>query len=80
MRMPDYEKAGWLADKIPAYGDYAKCAANLLRKQADQIVTITAALRMAKEALILVDEYKWPIHPKAREAIATITEALESGE
>lgn len=49
MSMTDYEKAGWLADKIPAYGDYAKCAANLLRKQADQIVTISAALLECEE-------------------------------
>jgi len=44
-----------------------------------RIDTLTAALRVAKEALTLVDEYKWPIHTKAREAIATINEALENG-
>lgn len=31
------EYVGWLADKIPAYGDYAKEAAQVLRQQADEI-------------------------------------------
>ena len=31
------DQAYWLADKIPAYGDYAKEAANVLRRQADDI-------------------------------------------
>jgi hypothetical protein len=30
--MPDYEKAGWLADKIPAYGDYLAAAVEDLKK------------------------------------------------
>lgn len=35
--MTGYERAYWLADKIPACGDYAKEAAELLKKQADEI-------------------------------------------
>ena len=31
------EKAYWIADKIHAYGDYAKEAAMILQKQADEI-------------------------------------------
>ena len=31
------DQAYWLADKIPAYGDYAKEAAFVLRRQADEI-------------------------------------------
>ena len=40
--MSDKEKAYWLADKIPAYGDYAKEAADILRKQADEIEKLKA--------------------------------------
>lgn len=35
--MSDKDRAYWLADKIPAYGDYAKEAAFVLRQQADRI-------------------------------------------
>lgn len=35
--MKDKDLAYWLADKIPAYGDYAKETARVLRKQADEI-------------------------------------------
>lgn len=35
--MRGIDQAYWLADKIPAYGDYAKEAANVLRRQADDI-------------------------------------------
>ena len=40
--MDDYEKAYWLADKIPAYGDYAKEAAAVLKRQADRIRKLDA--------------------------------------
>lgn len=42
--MTDHERAYWLADKIPAYGDYAKEAACVLRKQADEIDRLTREL------------------------------------
>lgn len=35
--MTGKDLAYWLADKIPALGDYAKEAAEVLRKQADEI-------------------------------------------
>jgi len=35
--MTPREYAGWLADKIQAYGDYAKEAASVLIRQADEI-------------------------------------------
>lgn len=35
--MKGKDRAYWLADKIPAYGDYAKEAALVLRQQADEI-------------------------------------------
>ena len=35
--MDDHELAYWLADKIPACGDYAKQAALVLTKQADEL-------------------------------------------
>lgn len=42
--MTNHDKAHWLADKIPAYGDYAKEAALVLRKQADEIERLREAL------------------------------------
>lgn len=36
----DTEQAEWLADKLPAYGDYAKEAAELLRKLAGELSAI----------------------------------------
>lgn len=35
--MRGIDQAYWLADKIPAYGDYAKEAANVLRRQAYEL-------------------------------------------
>ncbi len=35
--MRGIDQACWLADKIPAYGDYAKEAANVLRRQAHEL-------------------------------------------
>lgn len=35
--MRGIDQAYWLADKIPAYGDYAKEAANVLRRQAHEL-------------------------------------------
>ena len=35
--MKGKDRAYWLADKIPSYGDYAKEAAIVLRQQADEI-------------------------------------------
>jgi D-alanyl-D-alanine dipeptidase len=35
--MNNRDKAYWLADKIPALGDYAKEAAQVLKKQAEEI-------------------------------------------
>ena len=43
--MTPKEKAYWLADKIPAYGDYAKEAAQVLCRQADEIDRLQTALR-----------------------------------
>ena len=40
--MTDKEHAYWLADKIPAYGDYAKEAAQVLQLQADEIERLQA--------------------------------------
>lgn len=44
MDMTDNERAYWLADKIPACGDYAKEAARMLKKQADEIERMRDAL------------------------------------
>lgn len=41
--MAGKELAYWLADKIPALGDYAKEAAEVLRKQADEIERLNSA-------------------------------------
>ena len=35
--MNQIEKLGWLADKIPAFGDYGKDCANEMRKAAEKI-------------------------------------------
>lgn len=40
--MTPREYAGWLADKIPAYGDYAKEAGAVLVRQADDIEALQA--------------------------------------
>ena len=42
--MEGKDLAYWLADKIPACGDYAKQAAQVLRKQADDIERLQAEL------------------------------------
>jgi hypothetical protein len=42
--MEGKDRAYWLADKIPAYGDYAKEAALVLRQQADEIERLRAEL------------------------------------
>lgn len=44
--MTPKEHAEWLADKIPAYGDYAKEAALVLRRQAAEIERLQNALRL----------------------------------
>jgi hypothetical protein len=44
-----HEKAYWLADKIPAYGDYAKEAALILMRQADEIERLRSQGGTAKE-------------------------------
>jgi len=44
--MTPHEKAYWLADKIPAYGDYAKEAAWLLKRQAAEIEQLRGALHL----------------------------------
>jgi len=49
--MTPKEYAGWLADKIPAYGDYAKEAALLLMRQADEIERLRGAMLMAASML-----------------------------
>ena len=41
--MRGIDQAYWLADKIPAYGDYAKEAANVLRRQAHELERLLAA-------------------------------------
>ena len=38
--MRGIDQAYWLADKIPAYGDYAKEAANVLRRQAYELESL----------------------------------------
>ena len=42
--MTGKDRAYWLADKIPAYGDYAKEAAISLRIQADEIEHLRARI------------------------------------
>ena len=39
------EYAGWLADKIPAYGDYAREAAFVLVRQAEEIELLRSILK-----------------------------------
>lgn len=43
--MKDKDLAYWLADKIPAYGDYAKEAALVLRQQSDEIERLRSTLQ-----------------------------------
>lgn len=43
------ERAEWLADKIPVYGDYAKEAAIVLRHQADEIERLRSGIRRLTE-------------------------------
>lgn len=53
--MEGKDKAYWLADKILAYGDYAKEAAEVLRQQADEIERLRETLVGIKDA----DWRKW---------------------
>lgn len=48
--MTKYERAYWLADMIQAYGDYAKEAGELLKKQADEIERLRKTLAGISEA------------------------------
>lgn len=57
--MQGKDRAYWLADKIPALGDYAKEAAIVLREQADEIERLTATLVLARDWL----PYHEPSHP-----------------
>lgn len=49
--MNAYDHAYWLADKIPAYGDYAKEAAWLLCRQADEIRALRHTLAQSTPEL-----------------------------
>lgn len=50
------DKLGWLADKIPAFGDYGKDCANTMRRAADEITKLRAELESAtKDA----ENYLW---------------------
>lgn len=42
MRMPLADELRWLADKIPAFGDYAKDCANTMYRAADRIEALQA--------------------------------------
>jgi hypothetical protein len=42
--MKGKDRAYWLADKIPAYGDYAREAALVLQQQADEIERMRALI------------------------------------
>lgn len=58
--MSEYkDRAYWLADKIPACGDYAHEASVLLRKQSAVLELATTTLRIiaANPANYLVPEY-----------------------
>ena len=52
----DAQQAEWLADKIPAYGDYAKEAAGMLRKLVAQIAAKDAELAEAHQLLIEAED------------------------
>lgn len=47
-----HDHAYWLADKIPALGDYAKEAAWLLCDQADRLAEVNSENERLREALI----------------------------
>ena len=46
--MDPHTYAYWLADKIPALGDYAKEAAQVLRRQADQLLEVAEECNQAR--------------------------------
>ena len=49
--MRGIDQAYWLADKIPAYGDYAKEAANVLRRQAYELERLHKENEKLRDAL-----------------------------
>lgn len=80
--MRGIDQAYWLADKIPAYGDYAKEAANVLRRQADDIESMHALLSecaphvfSAAEAEHLLDGFR-PQRRPMDDLVARVRAAL----
>lgn len=53
--MEGKDLAYWLADKIPAFGDYAKEAADVLRKQADEIDALRSGEFICKKCGLRTD-------------------------
>ena len=60
--MDGKEKAGWLADKICNGGDYAKEAAIVLVRQAEEIDRL-------REGLLRIDRFAFNAEYMARDAI-----------
>lgn len=59
--MKGNDRAYWLADKIPSYGDYAKEAALVLRQQADEIERLREVAAAAKAIIDYADSKGWAI-------------------
>lgn len=70
------DKLGWLADKIPAFGDYGKDCANTMRRAADEIIKIRAELASAtKDA----EHYRWMVSDEGGDVLYEILTGAYAG-